>query len=779
MKTPDARQSPRADASRPGESAVQGDAPRRIALIVAGMHRSGTSALTRVLSLGGAALPEQLMDASENNPKGYFESQRLYALHEELLEEAGTRWDDLSPFPRAWYESPNVGVWVDRLREAVQAEFGTASLLTVKDPRVCKLVPLWVRALRDLEIEPVFVIPVRNPIDVAASLRRAEGVEEAKATLLWLHYFLAAERDTRGYRRSFASYDALLEDWRRVMARVESDLALVLPRASRRAEAEIDAFLARELRHAATSAEDLYARHGISAWVKQAFAWGLRAAAGEAPDVDELDVLGLAIEPAECAFGPVIASAELAATNAETELYRVGEQLDRTRAEVEDLRVRLSDRSDEAERLADRVAELEAHTKPLVEWVRSVLQWAGGLTGGGALAKAHLDFALREIDAADLRAVPQLASAGLRLTQQAAESARIAEEADTVRADAKRTAAQLAALRERHAESEARIAQLETEAAERGRALRALERERDARAPELERLAEQRGRELEAAKQQLRGVWQQIAARDGELVASRRAAAASAAEAAALRAELAALTAEIARVTRAEGTWRDAYAARERDVLAAAREIHALRSAAAGRSRLRAALREGTGPVPGEPESLLRRVGRLLAWTVSGRLPARLRERIAVREIGAAGLFDADWYRSRYPDVASSKLDPVTHFVRHGAPEGRQPSPYFDTAFYLARHPDVAASGVNPLLHYVRSGAAEGRDPNPWFDGAGYLAAHPDLLVLGVNPLRHWIETTRASRVAPRASAQPGVVLQGAFVRPSAVRLADGASADA
>ncbi len=182
---------------------------------------------------------------------------------------------------------------------------------------------------------------------------------------------------------------------------------------------------------------------------------------------------------------------------------------------------------------------------------------------------------------------------------------------------------------------------------------------------------------------------------------------------------------------------------------------------------------------PGAPDASVRRVARLLAWTVTGRLPARLRERIAVREIGASGLFDADWYRAEYPDVVASKLDPVTHFVRHGAPEGRRPSPYFDTAFYLARNPDVATSGVNPFLHYLRSGAAEGRDPNPHFDGAAYLAAHPDVLLLGTNPLRHWLETAGVALVAPRAPVGSGVLLHGSFVRPPAVRLTDGAAADA
>ena len=200
------------------------------------MHRSGTSALTRVLSLAGAALPAELMGASENNPKGYFESQRLYELHEALLEEAGTSWDDLSPFPRAWYESPNVAYGSIGCATRFAQEFGDATLLTIKDPRVCKLVPLWVEALRGPRDRAR--LPDSGPESRSTSLRRCvapRASSEAKATLLWLQYFLAAERDTRGHRRAFASYDELLEDWRRVMARVESDLGLVLPRASRRA----------------------------------------------------------------------------------------------------------------------------------------------------------------------------------------------------------------------------------------------------------------------------------------------------------------------------------------------------------------------------------------------------------------------------------------------------------------------------------------------------------------------------------------------------------------
>lgn len=77
------------------------------------------------------------------------------------------------------------------------------------------------------------------------------------------------------------------------------------------------------------------------------------------------------------------------------------------------------------------------------------------------------------------------------------------------------------------------------------------------------------------------------------------------------------------------------------------------------------------------------------------------------------GLFDADWYRARYPDVAAAGVDPFDHFLTAGMGELRDPSPLFSASFYLRANADVAGSGMHPLLHYLRSGGAENRQPHP------------------------------------------------------------------
>jgi len=81
----------------------------------------------------------------------------------------------------------------------------------------------------------------------------------------------------------------------------------------------------------------------------------------------------------------------------------------------------------------------------------------------------------------------------------------------------------------------------------------------------------------------------------------------------------------------------------------------------------------------------------------------------AAMVIGGSTLFDADWYLSRYPDVAESGLDPLRHYVEFGWREGRDPSLFFSTRGYLKANRDIAEQGINPLLHYIEHGETEGR----------------------------------------------------------------------
>src|SRR6185312_3667992 len=84
---------------------ADGGACSRQALLVLGMHRSGTSALTRVLGLSGAALPRHKMAPAEDNMLGFWEPQPIVDAHDSFLRQAGTGWEAIAAYPAAIFAS--------------------------------------------------------------------------------------------------------------------------------------------------------------------------------------------------------------------------------------------------------------------------------------------------------------------------------------------------------------------------------------------------------------------------------------------------------------------------------------------------------------------------------------------------------------------------------------------------------------------------------------------------------------------------------------------------
>jgi hypothetical protein len=227
------------------QSDDQGTSPvaaSRECIVVAGMHRSGTSALTRVLNLLGAKLPKHVMGARDSNEQGHWEPERLVALHDELFAEAGTRWDDISRFP-ASFDPERFAHYKAEIVRILGEEYGDASLVVVKDPRICRLIPLWREVLEQIGVRARFVIPLRNPLEVARSLEKRNGISLAYGCLLWLRHLLDAEYGTRGARRVFVHYHDLLNNPIRTAREVASHVADGWPAMNKDAEREIGVFV--------------------------------------------------------------------------------------------------------------------------------------------------------------------------------------------------------------------------------------------------------------------------------------------------------------------------------------------------------------------------------------------------------------------------------------------------------------------------------------------------------------------------------------------------------
>lgn len=267
----------------------------RVCLLVLGMHRSGTSALTRVMSLMGARLPERLMPpVANNNETGFWESKPLSIVHDTLLAELGSGWDDWRPIQFDKLSPEKRREFKTEIQNLLEEEFSDADLFVLKDPRICRLLPLYLEIFAEMEIEPRFILPLRDPMAVARSLALRDDMSPSFGALLWLRYVLDAEAGTRGAQRVLVSYDALIEDWKTTVGEIGSSLQIKWPRAADAAAEDVGAFLRRDLRHHAPDTAAITQVFDDPSWVGRAYRAleSLRRAPGEQVHIDILDRVG-------------------------------------------------------------------------------------------------------------------------------------------------------------------------------------------------------------------------------------------------------------------------------------------------------------------------------------------------------------------------------------------------------------------------------------------------------------------------------------------------------
>jgi hypothetical protein len=272
--------------------------PRRQVLLVLGMHRSGTSATAGLLARLGARMAATPIRADANNPHGYWEPEPVVSLHNRLLEEAGSAWNDWGPLDPARIGGAGGGARA-ALAAAFTAEFGTDfDLAVLKDPRICRFLPLWQRVLADVGAEPLAVLPLRHPLEVAGSLARRDGMAEEEALLLWLRHALDAEAGTRALPRAFLGYADLVADWHAAAGRLAATLGIAWPVDPEAARPEVEIFLSRDLRHHAADPDA-----PLPAWAAEGWAALGALAGGDAGALARLDALRSTLDDGDALMG--------------------------------------------------------------------------------------------------------------------------------------------------------------------------------------------------------------------------------------------------------------------------------------------------------------------------------------------------------------------------------------------------------------------------------------------------------------------------------------------
>lgn len=203
--------------------------PKRQIIFVLGMGRSGTSAITRVLSLCGGHLPKPLLGPSDSNLMGHWEPIDAININNAFLSRRGASWYDptLRLQGEIYFSAQEKETYIEQIRTFIE-RCQAGPLLVIKEPRIAALADFWFEASRRASMAAKVVIPIRNPDQVAASLAARDGVSAELSNVLWLKYNLLAERSSRRLPRVFVEYPNLLSDWRKEIGRISEHLVVDL-----------------------------------------------------------------------------------------------------------------------------------------------------------------------------------------------------------------------------------------------------------------------------------------------------------------------------------------------------------------------------------------------------------------------------------------------------------------------------------------------------------------------------------------------------------------------
>jgi len=221
-------------------------------MVVLGMHRSGTSAVARLLNMMGAYFSPEYGGAdayalppTTANPKGYWERKDVMKLNDTILHALGVRWDQIAQYDSQQL-TPAVCQQYEWPARKIIAGLDAHRPWMMKDPRLCLTLPVWQQVL---EI-PICVCVYRAPIQIAQSLQAREHFSLQYGIALWEKYSLYMLKYTQNSPRVLVSYHELMRDPVPTVKKLYEDLSAAGVQALRLpADKEIQAFIEPTLFH--------------------------------------------------------------------------------------------------------------------------------------------------------------------------------------------------------------------------------------------------------------------------------------------------------------------------------------------------------------------------------------------------------------------------------------------------------------------------------------------------------------------------------------------------
>jgi hypothetical protein len=733
-------------------------------VVVTGMHRSGTSLCAHVLSTLGVDMATEI-SPNEHNLKGHWERWEIVKLHDRIL--SHLRRDYFSPlhdlpFPPAWWANPDVVLAQREIEEFLAGSIRDKRPFGFKDPRTARLIPMWREIFKHLNLEPKYVLCLRSPDGVAASLNKRDGLAMKAGEYRYLTYLVDAFRYLESNEICIIEFERWFEDplanGRKLMnflgitwdgsqfelADMLSDtIDPALQHNSSRPNAQrqplVDAFFQLARRYDI----DQTSRSRLGSFIGQ-FLLFQKLQKPQFSKLQEFFGTTMELEAAQRELNDVRTSL----ANALAAVHQSGsQQLDSS----ENLSVVA-----QAEALAKTLSERNANLERMHAELASELRKADSCLQELTSERDQLRTAIHQAESWNLEIASELESARgflrkLQVQQETVQQERNQLASDLLQSqDNERSLQELLSARdcqlEQHRvsvdEARERVQQLTNEiaAADRERELRAVEFASEARKMST------RLQELASERDQLRTALRQSESKNTEIFSEletnlfllREAEARSDA----IGRERDEFTAELSQSRMLERnsntmlewiqTKRDELIARLNDIQSERDQLQGQLAEANARNSLLLKEAVSSAQRAYHSDRPIRAVARKAKTLVTGAPPE-----LAV--LRSTRLVDSKWYLTHYPDVKAAELDAAFHYLIFGAAELRNPNRLFDTEWYLTQYPDVRKSGMNPIIHYARHGIALGYRPHPRFNPRWYLETYPDVRLAGMEPLAHWL----------------------------------------
>lgn len=232
------------------------------AVIVLGMHRSGTSAVTAALEAIGVSLGSKSQLLDNDNEKGYFENKDIVPFNDRLLKYLNGRWDNplfdgCSIIDN--YGEEGLASWYKEADDIFQRNFADKAMWGLKDPRLCQLLPFWRKVFEKngfVEHNTFYVHVLRNPLEVALSQKKRHnsnpdfhfiGEEPLQTIALWLSSHFQALREVNSDNNIVILFDDFLDDPNYQLQRLADFLGIDLEKYS--TGVFVSTFLEKDLKH--------------------------------------------------------------------------------------------------------------------------------------------------------------------------------------------------------------------------------------------------------------------------------------------------------------------------------------------------------------------------------------------------------------------------------------------------------------------------------------------------------------------------------------------------